>query len=156
MTGRDRRGGRAPRRRVALLAFGGLALAVATGSPQARAGRTGAGDPANIVGTWSYRTRSNCGPVEGVGEVSFAWNSTAGTYEERGFVYWSHSGRTIRWWGTVRFVPATRRLEGRIQNSLGDAVDAHWQLEGSGPDRLTVRWSQTNGCRGQGVATRAP
>ena len=27
--------------------------------------------------------------------------------------------------------------------------------EGEGPDRLVVRWTQTNGCRGLGIATRA-
>ncbi len=111
-------------------------------------------DPAGVVGSWNYRTRSNCGPNEGVGAVSFTWDAQAGGYHERGHVYWSHSGRTIRWWGLVYYDATRRRLDGRTQNTLGDSVDAHWELEGAGPDRLVVRWNQTNGCHGLGVATR--
>jgi len=86
--------------------------------------------------------------------VSFTWDGEAGGYHERGHVFWPHSGLTIRWWGLVRYDPVRRQLTGRVQNSLGDSVDAHWQLEGPGPDRLVVSWNQTNGCRGRGVASR--
>jgi hypothetical protein len=41
-----------------------------------------------------------------------------------------------------------------MHNTLGDRVDGRWQLEGQGPDRLVVRWNQTNGCVGEGIATR--
>jgi hypothetical protein len=111
-------------------------------------------DPARVAGEWDYRTRSNCGTVEGVGKVSFTWNAAAGAYEERGFVYWADSGLTVHWWGRTRYDAARRRLDGRMRNSLGDSVDGGWQLEGPGPERLVVRWVQTNGCHGQGVARR--
>ena len=65
------------------------------------------------------------------------------------------SGQTIYWWGPQRYDPSGRQLAGRNRNSLGDEVDGHWQLEGDGPDQLEVRWNQTNGCHGRGVATRA-
>ncbi len=112
-------------------------------------------DPAHVAGRWNYRTRSNCGSVEGVGNVTFRWNSRRNAYEERGSVFWSDSGSTIRWWGYVRFSPRKHLLEGRLHNSLDDDVDGRWSLEGSGPARLVVRWTQTNGCTGVGVATRA-
>jgi hypothetical protein len=118
------------------------------------AGATGADDPARVAGQWDYRTRSNCGTVVGVGSVTFTWNTTTRTYDERGQVYWSDSGSRIAWWGTNVFDPQSRRLAGRMQNTLGDTVEGHWQLEGPGPDRLIVRWNQTNGCVGEGVATR--
>ncbi len=111
-------------------------------------------DPARIEGTWSYRTESNCGKVPGLGEVSFAWNAGDAAYDENGVVHWSDSGSTIRWWGSARHDAARRRLAGRMKNSLGDTVDGDWELEGEGPDRLVVRWVQTNGCHGTGVATR--
>lgn len=117
--------------------------------------RVRTGDPARVAGDWEYRTRSNCGRVEGVGRVSFTWDAAAGVYEERGHVFWADSGLTVRWWGPTRWDPARRRLEGRLRNSLGDEVEGGWQLEGAGPDRLVVVWEQTNGCRGIGVARRA-
>jgi hypothetical protein len=112
-------------------------------------------DPANIEGTWPYRTESNCGKVPGVGEVSFAWDAETGKYAEKGYVYWADSKVTIRWWGDAGFDPRTRTLDVHTKNSLGDTVEGRWELEGAGPDRLVVRWSQTNGCKGLGVATRA-
>jgi hypothetical protein len=114
-----------------------------------------AGDPAGVAGRWSYRTRSNCGAVEGVGELIFAWDPGRGRYREQGCVHWSDNGSTIWWWGEPRFDAHTRELVGRNRNSLGDEVDGHWSVEGEGPDRLAVSWSQTNGCRGEGVAIRA-
>ena len=110
-------------------------------------------DPADIEGVWNYRTRSNCGTVVGVGRVTFKWNVRRGGYSERGRVYWSDSRTTIRWWGTVYHDASGRRVKGRLSNSLGDRVDGNWQIQG--PDRLVVRWKQTNGCRGTGIATRA-
>jgi hypothetical protein len=127
-----------------------LALAVANGHAAAREVR----DPARIVGTWDYVTRSNCGSVEGVGSVTFTWDARRGVYQERGRVYWADSGSTIRWWGPKRWDPQARRLDGRSENSLGDTVDGYWDVEGAGPDRLVVRWTQTNGCVGTGIATR--
>lgn len=111
-------------------------------------------DPARVAGSWTYRTRSNCGSVEGVGAVSFRWDPESRGYNERGHVFWSDSGTTIRWWGLVRYDSARRLLTGRGRNSLGDTVNANWRLEGAGPDRLVVEWAQANGCRGRGVATR--
>jgi hypothetical protein len=113
-----------------------------------------ANDPAAVAGEWSYRTTSNCGSVVGTGEVRFAWDATAETYTEAGWVYWADSGARIDWWGHVRFDAATRSLHGEISNSLGDSVLAKWELEGAPPRRLTIRWVQTNGCVGEGVATR--
>lgn len=116
---------------------------------------TGTGDdPARVAGDWDYRTRSNCGSVVGVGSVRFTWSSESRTYDERGHVYWSDSGNTISWWGTNVFDAQTRQLTGVMHNTLGDRVDGRWQLEGQGPDRLVVRWNQTNGCVGEGIATR--
>jgi hypothetical protein len=112
-------------------------------------------DPAHVEGRWNYRTRSNCGSVEGVGQVTFRWDAGRRMYEERGSVFWSDSGTTIRWWGFTRYLPSKRRLEGQMHNSLDDDVDGRWALQGEGPARLVVRWSQTNGCTGTGVATRA-
>jgi hypothetical protein len=109
-------------------------------------------DPANVSGQWNYRTTSNCGTVEGVGNVAFVWNGRA--YRETGSVYWSDSGQTIRWWGDVRYDATARRLTGTHDNSLGDKVDGNWRLEGETPDRLVVEWDQTNGCTGIGIATR--
>ena len=126
-----------------------VALAGA-GTGAAREGR----DPARIAGTWNYVTRSNCGSVEGVGRVTFRWDAQQGAYRETGQVYWADSGSTIRWWGPKRWDAQTRRLEGRTENSLGDTVEGHWAVEGPGPDRLVVRWTQTNGCVGTGIATR--
>ncbi len=107
-------------------------------------------------GSWQYRTRSNCGSVEGVGKVSFVWNEGTRTYRERGWVYWADSGTTIRWWGRTTLSADGRQLRGRIENSLGDSVDGRWQVEGTPARSLTVRWNQTNGCRGTGIATRPP
>jgi hypothetical protein len=112
------------------------------------------GDPARVAGKWNYRTRSNCGTVEGVGSVSFEWNGRAGVYRETGDVHWSDSGSTITWWGDVRYHAADRHLRGTLDNSLGDKVDGDWRLEGERPDRLVVEWNQTNGCNGVGIATR--
>lgn len=112
-------------------------------------------DPAKVAGLWTYRTRSNCGTVDGVGQLSFEWVKKEQHYYERGCVFWSHSGLTIYWWGKADFDSATRTLRGKNQNSLGDEVDGQWSLQGAKPDRLVVRWNQTNGCRGVGVATRS-
>jgi hypothetical protein len=139
------------RARIAVLLLALAALPAGAGARPA-SGR----DPASVDGTWDYRTRSNCGSVEGLGEVAFAWNDQTLVYDERGFVHWSDSGHTIRWWGTASFEPRTRRLVARVRNSLGDDVSSTWQLEGQGPDRLVVRWTQTNGCVGVGIATRRP
>jgi len=111
-------------------------------------------DPANIEGPWPYRTESNCGKVPGVGEVTFTWDASTSKYAEMGYVYWADSKLTIRWTGDARYEPATRTLAAHSSNSLGDTVDGTWEMEGAGPDRLVVRWSQTNGCKGVGVATR--
>jgi hypothetical protein len=111
-------------------------------------------DPARIAGRWQYRTRSNCGTTEGVGWVTFRWDPSRRLYVERGSVHWPDSGLTVTWSGTQRWDPANRRLSGRLSNSLGDSVDGLWEVEGAGPDRLVVRWNQTNGCHGIGEATR--
>jgi hypothetical protein len=116
----------------------------------------GARDPAGIEGAWEYRTRSNCGSVEGVGKVAFVWNEGTRTYRETGWVYWADSGTTIRWWGPTTLSSDGRHLRGRIENSLGDHVDGHWEVDGSPANRLIVRWNQTNGCHGTGIATRKP
>jgi hypothetical protein len=114
-------------------------------------------DPARVEGTWPYRTYSNCGSVEGVGDVSFRWDAARRAYEERGHVYWADSGLTVRWWGWKTFDGERRALHGTTENSLGDSVTGAWSVEGGAPPaRLVVSWSQTNGCRGEGVATRAP
>lgn len=133
------------------------ALLVAFAGLEARAGLgASAADPARVAGVWDYRTRSNCGGgTEGTGTVSFGWNPAAAGYDERGSVTWPHTGQTISWWGVTRFDPQTRELRGLMLNTLGDEVDGHWELEGPGPDRLVVRWQQTNGCTGIGIATRA-
>ena len=123
--------------------------------PESAAAVSSRGDPANVAGNWDYRTRSNCGTVEGVGAVSFVWDAETSTYRENGYVYWSDSGSTIRWWGSDRYDASNRTLIGRVSNTLGDTVDHTWELEGPGPDRAVVRWNQTNGCRGEGIATRA-
>lgn len=137
-----------------LIPYFALIVAVLASADTAVATREHA-DPAGVAGEWNYRTRSNCGSVVGVGNVSFVWNADAGTYTEQGHVYWADSNSTIRWWGTDQYDPQARRLFGRMSNTLGDTVDGHWQIEGPGPDRLVVRWNQTNGCFGEGVATRS-
>lgn len=113
-------------------------------------------DPARVDGGWYYRTESNCGSVVGVGKLWFAWNRDDGRYDEGGFVHWSDSGSTITWWGHAAYEAGGHRLRASVDNSLGDHVDGTWRLEGRPPTRLVVTWSQTNGCRGTGVATRAP
>ncbi len=140
-------------RKVAIASAVALLLAIA--GPEVIAGLdASAADPARVAGAWDYRTRSNCGGgTEGSGAVSFAWNPAEGGYDERGSVTWPHTGQTISWWGVTRFDPRTRELRGRMLNTLGDEVDGHWQLEGPGPDRLVVRWEQTNG---RGSRARAP
>ena len=114
-----------------------------------------ADDPARVVGRWRYRTRSNCGRVEGVGEVSFEWQAASNSYAEAGHVYWADSGVTITWQARDHFDRDRRTLSGRASNSLGDTVEATWQLAGGPPpDRLAIVWTQTNGCTGEGTATR--
>lgn len=108
-------------------------------------------DPNGIAGEWNYETRSSCGG-HGRGRITFTRNED-GSYEERGFVRWP-SGLIVRWWGTVRLDAPRRFLGGRVDNSLGDQVDAHWTLDAIPPSRLRVSWSQTNGCRGTGTALR--
>jgi len=131
-----------------------VALALLLGAASSEVRAEVEQDPAHIAGTWQYRTRSNCGRVEGVGRVTWTWDAARGLYRERGSVYWADSGLTVRWWGFQRYDPESRRLSGRVSNSLGDTVDGWWRLEGDGPDRAVVEWNQTNGCHGVGTATR--
>jgi len=132
-----------------------VALSIASVADEAPAQHYGTPfDWAHVAGTWDYRAQSNCGRDMGVGAVTFTWNPSVGGYDELGHIRWPSSGRTIRWWGVVRFDVQSMRLVGRMRNTLGDEVDAIWELEGEGPDRLVVRWEQTNGCRGVGIATR--
>jgi len=128
-----------------------VAIAIAIAGPAAALGDR---DPAGIDGTWQYRTRSNCGSVEGVGKLWLGWDPEHQRYDERGMVYWSDSGLTISWWGTARYRAGTRELDARVDNSLGDRVQSTWRVVGDPPRRLVVRWSQTNGCHGVGVARR--
>lgn len=111
-------------------------------------------DPANIAGRWDYRTESNCGGTEGVGELRFDWQPERDRYGERGCVHWPDSDNTIWWWGNPRYDAGDRRLVGINRNSLGDTVDGTWRLKGPGPERLVVTWKQSNGCEGRGIATR--
>ena len=129
------------------------ALLVAVGAPRAAALEEA--DPASIAGTWQYRTQSNCGSVEGVGKLWFGWNAQRELYDERGMVFWADTGSTITWWGTARFDRRSRALRASVDNSLGDHVDSRWRIEGNPPARLIVRWTQTNGCHGVGIATRS-
>jgi len=130
---------------VCLVVLGAAASAGAESDPP---------DPAGIAGTWQSRTESTCGSVEGIGKVWFGWSSAHGRYDDRGMVHWADSGSTIRWWGHARFDASTRRLRASVDNSLGDHVESTWEIHGDPPERLVVRWSQTNGCRGVGIATR--
>ena len=114
----------------------------------------GGEDPARIEGTWMYRTRSNCGTVEGVGKLWLGWDPARQHYAERGMVHWADSGLTITWWGSARVDGSRRRLRARVDNSLGDRVESTWTIHGDPPERLELRWSQTNGCHGVGIATR--
>ncbi len=110
-------------------------------------------DPAHIAGTWDYRTESNCGSA-GRGAVGFRWDAERSVYREDGSVTWPDTKLTIRWWGDSRFDATARTLSGSFDNTLGDKVTGTWLLEGDGPDRLVIEWNQTNGCHGQGIATR--
>lgn len=134
-------------RRAKIIAAAALCLLLAPAVAAA-----GPIDELGIEGEWSYQTRSNCG-ARGRGAVRFR-RLSEGVYEERGWVYWPHNRLTVRWSGTVRFDPETGRLRGTVDNSLGDRVDADWRVVGRPAERLVVGWSQTNGCRGTGVATR--
>jgi len=126
-------------------------VAARTGRP---AGRARPDDPARVAGRWDYRTRSNCGRVSGIGEVFLRWEEGKQRYAERGYVYWTDSRSKIEWWGDERHDGDSRVLAGTMKNSLGDSVDSRWRLEGDGPERMVVRWKQTNGCQGVGTATR--
>ena len=110
-------------------------------------------DPANIAGTWSYHTESNCGSA-GRGSVAFRWDAERGRYQEDGEVTWPDRELTIRWWGNGRFDAKARTLDVTVDNSLGDKVSGSWRLEGERPDQLVLDWHQTNGCHGVGTATR--
>lgn len=114
----------------------------------------GAADLANIVGMWSYSTSSNCGGgTIGQGQVTVTWHRSTGLYVIGGWVQWPHTGQIIRWSGTARYDPGSREVQNSSSNSLGDQVRSTWRLEGQGPERLVTDWSQTNGCRGHGVAS---
>jgi hypothetical protein len=108
------------------------------------------GDPARIDGRWHYRTRTSCHSDEGVGEVTFSWHRPSGLYAEQGYLFWASTRQLFRWWGRERHLPSERALEGQLSNSLGDTVEARWQLA---PGRLVLRWKQSNGCAGEGTAT---
>jgi hypothetical protein len=116
--------------------------------------RGAGGDPAGIDGRWLYRTRTNCNTIEGFGEVQFTWNPTNRTYKEQGSLYWSDLRKTFTWWGTERYYPETRHLQGDLRNSLGDTVVGRWRIEETRPVRLVLTWRQSNGCFGEGTALR--
>lgn len=143
-------------RRIALLhaTLAAVAIAAAVLVP-APATALGEVDPAGINGTWQYRTRSNCGSVEGVGKLWLGWDPERERYDERGMVYWSDSDLVINWWGTATFREHARELDARVDNSLGDRVRSTWRVIGNPPTRLVVQWSQTNGCHGVGIARRS-
>jgi len=100
-----------------------------------------------IAGHWSYTVRTNeCNGGTGHGGVDFTPRAEE-TYTEVGYVVWPNGSR-IDWNGEMR--PSH---ETTMSNSLDDTVQSRWFVDRE-RDQLVVRWRQSNGCSGVGIATR--
>jgi hypothetical protein len=100
-----------------------------------------------ITGHWSYVVRTNeCNVGLGRGGVDFTPRGQD-TYGEAGYVLWPDGSR-IEWRGEMR--PSH---ETTLSNSLDDTVESRWFIDRE-RDQLVVRWRQSNGCSGIGIATR--
>ena len=137
---------------LALLSCGSAGVpskALKRDAPSATASRA----PVDVEGTWYYQTTSeNCG-ANAKGRVTLSWDTEQSLFVERGSVRWQESGTVIEWWGTARYDAKRNSLRGEYYNTLGDKVTGLWRLE---KGRMLLDWSQSNGCRGHGIATRTP
>jgi hypothetical protein len=139
-----------PRVRILLAVL--LAACYRGSSPPEGEAPPSAGPELRIEGRWDYRVRTNeCNEGTGTGTLELVARG-GDTYHETGRVRWP-DGTAIEWAGDLRYSRTARTFEATQLNSLDDAVESRWYVDRE-RGWLVMRWRQSNGCSGLGIATR--